>query len=83
MLDLGAKAKQCSAMVVSDCGNTAKLARLLYRLRTGEEGGHNKTATEEMQALIDKLSVLKKRVPAYTPTPELSTVVCLLSPPNL
>lgn len=75
-LDLGGNAKNCGAMIVSDCGNTMQLARFLHRLRTGEGDSCTKTATEEMNALIEQFSVVPPHVPGGAPIPERNTVVC-------
>ena len=73
-IDLGGNASKCASMVVADCGNAVRLAKVLYALRMDEEMKSD-DEIEAMQAMIDKYSIFQKHVPGNAPTPKRSTIV--------
>lgn len=74
-LDLGSNAKKLGTMVVSDCGNTARLAKFLYQFRSGEGDDETGSSVKEMQALIDKFSLIQEHVPGTYSQQDRFTIV--------
>ncbi|KAL9625656.1 MAG: hypothetical protein Q9160_000370 [Pyrenula sp. 1 TL-2023] len=74
-LDLGSNAKKLPSMAVSDCGNTARLAKYLYHFRSGEEDDKTESSIEEMQALLNKFPLVQEHVPGPYSQPDRYTVL--------
>jgi hypothetical protein len=67
-LNLGGNVSRCGSMIVYDTGNTEKLAKALFAIRT-DAGAENRGGAdlEEMRQLIDKYSQFERRAPWKNP----------------
>lgn len=60
-IDLGGYESECTSMVVFDCGNSERLAKRLYLIRTGERMGDERDwAIGAMKTLVDKYADFTK-----------------------
>ena len=74
LLDLGIDSSKCTSMIVYDCGNTEKLAKALFAIRTGN-GDRAEDFTVTMTTLIQEYSRFEARTAGQTPKPESNVVV--------
>ncbi|KAI0024929.1 hypothetical protein F4780DRAFT_794068 [Xylariomycetidae sp. FL0641] len=76
-LDLGGHALPTN--VIYDAGNAAKLARVLYSLRTGQEltngHAHDESEIAQMERLVAEYGAFEPRKPGDRPRPDKETVV--------
>jgi hypothetical protein len=62
-LNLGGNVPRCGSMIVYDTGNTAKLAKALFDIRTNAEvENRGVSELEEVRQLIAKYSKFERRV---------------------
>jgi hypothetical protein len=73
-LDLRKGVINLPSLIVYDCGNTQKLARVLRSLQTDEQHEADDT-TEVMAEMIRKYSILPTRIPSATESPGKDSVV--------
>jgi len=78
-LDLGGNVSKCGSMIVYDCGNTAKLAKNLFDVRTGKQIGKYGNELASMEALIQQFSKFEQRPTSSFGTPETCVVVSSIS----
>ncbi|RFU34869.1 hypothetical protein B7463_g1454, partial [Scytalidium lignicola] len=77
-LDMGGNASKLPSMIVYECGDTEKLAKRLYAIRTGEEINGDDVGDSElevMEKLIEEYSIFQPRVPGTSKVSGGSAVV--------